>query len=162
MNSTNPGHPVRDTLVAACLIGALLSVKGMASGLVLVALAMVFWLPYSLVVIARNPERRRVQSLKVGIWILMLAAVLAVHFVRHVQVRSHADAIVLKIEQFRDARGRYPASLEEMGMSRTELKDRLGSVHYSNKPHFYYDNTFAAFHLWSYDFREHEWVDLYD
>ena len=152
---------MRDTVVAACLLGALFSVRGMATGLVLVAITMAFWLPYSLVVITRNPERRKVQSLKVGIWTLMVAIVLAFHFARHVHVRTHADAAVQKIEQFRHAQGRYPERLDEVGLG-AELRDKLGAVHYSNRPHFYYANTMAAFHMWSYDFSEHEWVDLYD
>ncbi len=159
---SKPKHPVRDTTIAAIVLGALFTVHGMATGLMFVAITMAFWLPYSLVVIVRNPDRRKIQSLKVGIWTLMVVTVLSVHLFRHHDARSYADSVVQRIEQFRDTQGRYPDRLEEIGMSTAELKARLVIPHYSNRPKFYYANTMVAFHMWSYDFDKREWVDEYD
>lgn len=159
---SKPKHPVRDTTIAAVVLGALFSLHGMASGLVFVAIVMTFWLPYSLLVIVRYPDRRKIQSTKIGIWVLMVVAVLASHFVRHLDDRAYADSVVKKIEQFRNTQGRYPDRLEEIGMTAAELKSRLAVPNYSNRPKFCYANTMAAFHMWSYDFEKREWVDEYD
>lgn len=159
---SKPKHLVRDTAIAAIVLGALFAVHGMATGLVFVAIVMAFWLPYSLVVIVRNPGRRKIQSLKVGIWVLMVVTVLLTHLVRHRDARVYADLVVQRIQQFRDTQGRYPDSLDEIGMSSAELKARLVVPHYSNRPKFCYANTMAAFHMWSYDFEKREWIDEYD
>jgi hypothetical protein len=159
---SKPKHPLRDTTIAAVVLGALFSLHGMASGLVFVAIVMAFWLPYSLVVIIRNPDRRKIQSTKIGIWVLMFVTVLAGHFVRHRDDRAYADSVVQKIEQFRNTQGRYPDRLEEIGMTAAELKGRLVVPNYSNSPRFYYANSMVAFHMWSYDFEKREWVDEYD
>jgi hypothetical protein len=157
-----PQRPLRDSLISACVVGVLFSLHGMGTGLVFVIMMMALWLPYGLFVIVRYPERRRVQSLKIGIWVLMLSAVLSFHFIRHQTARSYADSIVQKIEQFRETQGRYPERLDEVGTNLVEMKDRLVVPYYSNRPQFYYANTMAAFHLWSYDFSQRQWIDQYD
>lgn len=161
-SASNSRHPLRGTWISACLLGALCSVHFMATGLVFVAIGLAFWLPYSVFVIVRKPEKRRLQSLKVGIWVLVLAIVLAIHFVRHREARSHADAVVRKIERYRETQGLYPERLEEIGISQADLKEKLVMPHYSNRPTFYYANTMVAFHMWSYDFSAHQWEDAYD
>jgi hypothetical protein len=162
INKTISKHPVRDSAIAASLLGALFALHGMATGLVFVAIVMMFWLPYSLFVIVRNPARRKVQSQKVGIWMLMVAVVLAIHLYRHHDARGYADSIVQRIDQFRNMQGRYPDNMEEIGMSTAELKVRLITPYYTNRPKFYYANTMAGFHMWSYDFEKREWIDEYD
>jgi hypothetical protein len=161
-NESESKHPMRDSVIAASLLGALFSVHGMATGLVFVAIIMTFWLPYSVVVIVRNPDKRKTQSLKAGIWTMMAVAVLAVHLVRHHHARDYADSVVYRIERFRNTQGRYPDRLEEVGMSAAEIKTRLVMPYYSDRPKFYYANTMVAFHMWSYDFEKREWIDEYD
>jgi hypothetical protein len=133
--------------------------KMAAVGLVYVAIFLIFWLPYSLYMIVRKPERRKVQSIKIGIWFLMIAIVLTIHQVRKVDTRNYAGSVVLKIEQFHQNQGRYPDSLDQIGISQAELKDKLSLPHYSNKPQFYYADTVTIFHLWTYDFGRHEWAN---
>ena len=157
-----PKHPLLQTAIAALVLGALFSMKMAAVGLVYVAVFLVLWLPYSLYVIIRKPERRKVQSYKIGIWFLMIAIVLTIHQVRKVVTRNYADSVVLKIEQFHQKQGRYPDSLEEVGISKAELKDKLSLAHYSKKPQLYYGDTVMVFHLWTYDFGKHEWANEYD
>jgi len=152
-------HPLLRTAIAALVLGTLFSMKMAAVGLGYIAVFLIFWLPYSLYVVIRKPELRKVQSYKIGIWFLMIAIVLAIHHVRKVVTRNYADSVVLKIEQFHQKQGRYPDSLEEVGISRVELKDNLSLPHYSNKPQFYYPDTVMIFHMWAYDFGKHEWVN---
>jgi low temperature requirement protein LtrA len=152
-------HPLRRTLIAAFVLGALFSMKMMATGLVFVVMFLVFWLPYSLIVLIRSPEKRTVQARKIGIWLLMISTVLAIHLVRHVYARTYAESVVVKIEQFHKLHGRYPNDADEIGVNRAEIRERLGLSHYSSQPIFYYANTAVAFHLWSYDFEKREWID---
>ena len=147
------------TAIAALALGALFSTKMAAVGLAYVAIFLMFWLPYTLYVVFSKPERRKAQLYKIGIWFLMIAIVLAIHQVRKVVTRNYADSVVLKIEQFHQKQGRYPDSLEEVGISRAELKDKLDMPHYSNKPQLYYADTVMIFHLWTYDFGNQSWVN---
>lgn len=151
-------HPLLRTVIAALVLGILFSMKMMAVGLVYVGIFLIFWLPYSVYVIVKKPERRKIQSYKVGIWFLMIATVLATHQVRKVYTREYANSVVLKIEQFQLKQGRYPSSLEEIGINQAELKDKLSLPHYSHKPQFYYADTVMIFHMWTYDFGRREWV----
>lgn len=146
----------------ALILGALLSMKMMATGLVLVLIFMLFWLPYSFYVILRHPIRRKSQAWKIGIWFLMIAAVVGIHQIRQINTREYADTIVFKIEQFREMQGRYPDSLAEAGLNPDELRSKIGITHYSNKPLFYYPNTIMVFHMWRYDFDKNVWIDEYD
>jgi len=146
------GHSLLRTVSAAVLLGALFSMKMMATGLVYVGIFLLFWVPYSLYVIIRKPDRRKVQSLKIGIWVLMIVAVLAIHQVRKVYTRDFADSVVQKIELFRKQEGRYPDSLEEAGFRSQEIRSKLSMAHYANKPAFYYADTVMIFHMWRYDF----------
>ena len=146
-------------MIAAFVLGAVFSLKMMATGLVYVAIFLAFWLPYSLVVIIRNQEKRKVQAFKIGIWFLMIVTVLAVHLVRKAYVRGYADSVVLKIEQFQRQQGRYPDNLDEIGVSREEFKNRLGMSQYTNRPLLYYADTMMIFHSWSYDFGVREWIN---
>ena len=152
-------HPLLQTAIAAIVLGALFSMKMAAVGLAYVAIFLIFWLPYSLYVVFRRPDKRKVQLYKIGIWFLMIAIVLAIHQVRKLVTRNYADSVVLKIEQFHQKQGRYPDSLEEVGISRAELKDKLDMPHYSNKPQLYYADTVMIFHLWTYDFGNQSWVN---
>jgi hypothetical protein len=154
-----PKHPLLRTAISALVLGTLFSMKMAAVGLGYIAVFLIFWLPYSLYLIIRKPERRKVQSYKIGIWFLMIAMVLTIHQVRKVVTRNYADSVVLKIERFQQGQGRYPDSLEEVGISRAELKDKLSLAHYSNKPQFYYPDTVMIFHMWAYDFGRHDWVN---
>lgn len=155
-------HPLLGTLVVAGLIGALCSMRMVASGLVFVAIGLIFWLPYSLFLIVRRPALRKIQAQKIGIWFLMIIAVLAVHQTRRVHTRDYADSVVHGIEQFRQREGRYPDSLNEIGFSAEEIRSNLGMARYARKPMFYYPDTALIFHMWRYDFDKREWVDDYD
>lgn len=163
---TNPDHPKTKppllTLLAAIAIGSVLSMKMMASGLAFVGLFLALWLPYSLVVIARNPQKRAMQASKIGIWLLMVTTVLAIHFIRREHTREYADAMAQKIESFHQTQRRYPDSLQELAIDQDEFQARLGLAHYSNQPQFFYPDTMMIFQSWSYDFDKHQWIAMND
>lgn len=155
-------NPPLLTLLAAISIGSVLSMKMMASGLAFVGLFLALWLPYSLVVIARNPQKRAMQASKIGIWLLMVTTVLAIHFIRREHARAYADAMVQKIQAFHQSQGRYPDSLQEMAIDQEQFQSWLGLAHYSNQPQFFYPDTMMIFQSWSYDFDKHQWIAMND
>lgn len=156
---STPNPALRSTIIAVAVLGVLLSVQMMAGYLVFVAIFLLFWVPYSLAVIVKSRERRKIQAVKIGIWLSMFAVVLGIHLVRYVNVRNYADSVVKKIKIFQKQHGFYPANLEEVGISQEDNKDKLGLARYSNKPMFSYPDTMLIFHMWSYDFEKHEWVN---
>lgn len=156
---SKPKHPLLRTVIAALVLGAMFQMNMAAVGLVYVGLYLLLWIPVSLYQMVRKPEIRKVQSLKIGIWFLMIAVVLGIHQFRKVNTRNFANSLVQKIEGFKKQQGRYPDSLEEVGISQTELDKAIVRPRYSNQPRLYYPDTFMIFHVWRYDFEKHEWVN---
>lgn len=76
-------------------------------------------------------------------------------------VRADAGEYVSKIERFHKINHRYPADLEEAGISKSELSSRLGLSGYLLKdgnPNFFYAATYIPFDVWSFNFAKQEWA----
>ena len=164
---TPPATPINATRkILTALIGAALVVLVMAPRhagfmLYIVVLAMVFWLPYSAYVIVRRPQYRRLQIALVAIWLVAVALVAGIHYVRHQTTRRDAQEIAIAIQSFIATRGRCPTSLEEIGISQRQLSDKLGISSYQcvdGKPSFFYSATYIVFDIYDYDFNTGSWV----
>jgi len=92
--------------------------------------------------------------------------VYGIHHYRHETTRRNADEMVAAVEAFHRANGRYPAALDEVGIDREQVKDRLGSMSgyfvQKGKPHLGYPDTFTPFGYCGYDFDKRAWRCLAD
>lgn len=85
---------------------------------------------------------------------------------RQATTRHNADETVAAINSFAGAHGRYPATLDEIGIDRRQVRDKLGSMSgYSydkGQPHLGYPDTFTPFGYCGNDFAKSSWRCLAD
>ena len=125
-----------------------------------VMLALLVWIPYSAYVMVKKPGIRASQLARLCIWVLVVPLLFGVHYLRQKIARRNADEIVAMIDGYSKAHGHYPPTLEETGISRKQLKDKLGFAAYffdQGKPSFFYHGTFTPYAVCRYDFRAGEW-----
>ena len=151
------------TIAAAALMALILGQRHAGFMLYLAIIPLAIWIPYSVVVMVRKPERRLLQLALVSCWVLAVLLVAGIHYFRHEATRRNADDIVAAIKEFKTKRGSYPLTLDEVGIGRTALKDKLGSFSGYNRdvvgtPALFYAATWIVFDTYEYDFRTDSWV----
>ena len=163
---SGPWREIRVTLLEAAVVVFVLAQRGVGFMVIFMVLGLLVWIPYSFFVIARKPEQRRWRLACIGIWVLAVPLVYGVHSYRHETTRRNADEMVAAIEAFHRASGRYPATLDEIGIDREQVKDRLGSMAgyfvQNGKPHLGYPDTFTPFGYCRYGFDKHAWRCIVD
>ena len=151
---------IRRTLIAACSVALLLSVRHMGFIAKFVAVPLSLWLAYSGYVIAMRPERRSDQMFRVVAWIAAMTAIATSHVYLHVSTRSRADALVAAIRHHLSTTGDCPTDLTRSGLDPGTLRARLGMSYFSfrgGKVFFAYAATFIVFEMYVYDFEQGVW-----
>ena len=151
---------IRRTLIAACGVALLLSLRHMGFVALFVAVPLSLWLAYSVYAIATRPERRSDQTIRVAAWIAAMTAIAASHAYLHVSTRSRADALVAAIRQHLSTSGDCPTDLTRLGLDPGTLRARLGMSYFScqgGKVFFAYAATFIVFEMYVYDFEQGAW-----
>ena len=153
---------IASSVATACIFAFLCSTPHLGFLLYLWFLFWLFWLPYSAYVIIRKPLRRKVQSIRVVLWLSAAFLVVCIHFVRHNFVRNTADEIISKITSYAATHGQFPSSISDVGLSEEELRAKINMGHYwrdeAGKPLFIYAVTFEPYSVFSYDFEKRTWV----
>jgi hypothetical protein len=155
-----PKNEIHSSLLAAALLVFVLGQRGAGFMVFFVAFALLIWIPYSAYVMVKKPEIRASQLARLCIWVLVVPLLFGIHYIRQKITRRHADEIVAAIDGYSRTHGHYPATLEEIGISRKRLKDRLGfSAYFFNagKPDFFYHGTFTPYAMCRYDFNAGAW-----
>ena len=156
-----PWREIRLPLLEAAVAVVVLGQRGLGFTVVFVVLGLLVWIPYSLYRMAKKPEQKRWRLAVMGIWLLVVPIVHGIHAHRHETTRRNADQMVAAIEAFHRANGRYPATLDEIGIGREQVKDRLGSMSgyfvKNGEPRLGYPDTFTPFGYCHYDFGKHAW-----
>lgn len=156
----------RPSLLGAAVFVLALSIRHMGFALILVMLAWILWLPYSIYVVIRHPHNRQSQITRVLIWLIAAVLVAGIHGFRHHTTRQQADTIASDIRDYARQHGHYPATLSEIGMTSSELKETLGSAFYyprdNQPPHFFYGVTYEPFAVYAYDFERQAWEYIPD
>ena len=148
------------SLVGAGLLALVLSQRHAGIFLNAFVIVWVFWLPYSAYVLLRKPAARRRQLWRLAIWFGAAGWIALVHTYHHHAARHYADEVIAKIEAHRASAQRYPASLDEVGISDEAFHERLSFPHYSvgtGSPSLFYGSTYEPFSTYSYDFQRHTW-----
>jgi hypothetical protein len=155
----------RSTLALAGVVMLLVSQRHMAFMLFFVFLPLFPWLIYSGFVIARNPTRRAMQTQKVAIWLTAVLLVVGVHIYWHVATRHQAQDLANAIQKYVLQNGVCPPSLEAIGITKVQLKAKLGYASYvceAGHPRLFYGSTFAPFETDHYDFEKDVWRHVGD
>lgn len=119
------------------------------------------WFAMSAFIIATDPARRRIRSIKIGIWLAVFAVVASLHAWYAYSTRQYAEDVIAKVENFEAEHLRCPASSEEIGITRAEMTKNLGYSGYyceeDGKPHLFYAATYVVFDTYQYDFTAKRW-----
>ncbi len=136
--------------------------SGFGFVLILVCLPLFVWLSCSAYIILCIAEQRAQQMIRALIWLLAVALIVGVHHLRDVSTRHQADEVVFLIKRYAQTHGRYPATLDALGIRRLQLQERLGRAgyfyHEMEMPYFYYKSSFSAFDTYVYDFKKSVWI----
>ncbi|MDD3484180.1 hypothetical protein [Azovibrio restrictus] len=121
-----------------------------------------FWLPYSAYIICFKLQQRKLQVLRVVLWVGTAVLIAGVHYIRLNLDRAAADKIAARIISYSVAHGGYPASLAEAGLSLDALRSispkSLYALDGQGKPILFYESSFIAFDTISYDFETRSWA----
>lgn len=153
-----------NTVIGAALLTLLLCARSAGFMVIFECLFIAPWLAYSLWIIYRHPERRRLQALQVGCWLLSITVIALVHLHLAATSRAYAQTIADAVARYNTDNGHYPADLQAIGYRRDTIRARLGMANYSlehGEPLLFYADTFTAFQTYSYDFGSGKW-DLSD
>lgn len=152
---------IHSSLLAAAIVVFIVGLPGSGFMVFLVALPLLVWIPYSVYVIITKPEMRTNQLIRVGIWVLVVPLLYGIHYFRQVTTRRNADEIVAEVNSFSRIHGRYPATLDEIGINRQNLKGKLGYSSYffnAGKPILFYKKTMTPFGICDYHFETGSWI----
>lgn len=148
------------SLLAAGLMVLILGQKHAGFMLYVIVLPLLIWIPYSAYVMVRKPDIRALQLARVSIWIVAIALVAGIHYIRHNTTRHSAEEIVSAIDKFSAMHGHCPANLDEVGISSEQLRKKLGMSGYScdeGTPHLFYAATYIVYDTYHYDFKRGSW-----
>ncbi|QSX79388.1 hypothetical protein [Agrilutibacter solisilvae] len=127
--------------------------------LIFVAPILAIWLLYSIYIAVKQPARRRTQSIKAGLWLVMVGGVLLTHWHYHRAARDAADAAVGSILRYRASHGAFPESFEAAGVHGLRKDWRVMYLRRKDgRPILFYPATFVAFDKYWYDFEDRSWV----
>jgi hypothetical protein len=116
------------------------------------------WLPYSGYVIWRYPPRRRLQIIKVCVWLVAFGGSCALHWRYYNMARLEANQIVQAVASYKRQHGVYPDRLEDVGV---HLDEHGGPWHIgyvvSDTHTLIYPSTFRVFDAYLYRFEEGRW-----
>lgn len=146
------------SLLLATLTGWLVAQPGMGFLLILLLIPLLIWVIYRAYRMVRSPESRRNQLIRVVIWLVAVALMAGIHYLRYVTARQNADEVVATLHRYALRQGHYPATLAEAGISQGKLRYR-GDL---RKPRLYYGGTFLPFEFYEYDFEQGVWRQLAD
>ncbi|MGZ3254303.1 MAG: hypothetical protein ACXU7D_08380 [Burkholderiaceae bacterium] len=153
---------LRNTVIAATLVVLLLAQRYAGFMLIFVSIPMLLWIPYSIYDAITKPDRRRLQVLRILAWLAVISMVGVIHYIRHELTRQNANEIVAAINDYTIRNKRCSAKIEELGITRKELTDKLGSWSYyeckDEKQIFFYGVTYIVFDAYRYDFSNRKWV----
>jgi len=122
---------------------------------------LLYWLPRSAYVIWSDAGRRRIQIVKVGLWLSVVATTCGLHWYYARAARAAADGLIESIVAYKARTGNFPDRLQDAGIA---LDPRTGPWHIGylvseEKKHvLIYPTTFTLFEAYIYEFEEGRWV----
>ena len=149
------------SLALAAAFAWITSIWGQGIFVKLSIIVMMVWLPYSAIVMLFRPARRWAQLARVVIWVGAVALAGGIHYVRHEAVMKRANEITAAVMQYTAAHGHCPATMDEIGVSREQLRNDLGRADYrceGGKPEFFFLDSYDGFDRYHYDFDAKGWV----
>ena len=158
-------HSLIPTLVVCALVTLPLCQRHAGFMLIALAFPLVPWFVYSGWVMETKPIVRCQQLAKAGIWVLGVSIASVTQATMFVAAKKNSEQISAALEEYIEKFGHCPPELNAIGITRSELREKLGYATYtceSGRPTLFYGSTFVPFEKESYDFSRHSWVHVYD
>lgn len=152
-------HQHRVVLLGLVALAILTAGHGSAFLLLYLPVPVTFWMVYRFIISRYRPRELKQLLVSALIWSAGIALILASFWLRDIDNRKQANAVAAKVEEFHRAEGKYPASLEWVGLDPQRLKAKLG-LRYANaddKPALQYSSAFNGFDTYFYDFTFRDW-----
>ena len=159
--AVNPKKQFYMTLVSSILLSFLLAQPHAGFMIYIFAFPLLIWFTYSIYVAIAKPDLRKWQLIRMSVWIVSVLVILGIHYNRRETARHYADNVVAAIKEYKSEHGNYPDNIEMIGISRQQLKNKLGLSGYSfekNTPSLFYADTFIVYQTHDYDFQKNIWV----
>jgi hypothetical protein len=126
----------------------------------LVAFCAFPWLVYSAIRAAIRPRERKWRGVRIMLWMVSIAIVLAARQYHEHEARQHADALLAQVQDYHARKGAWPRRPEDMGLKTTSLKKAYILVYGAadGEPHLmYHATTGGMFAKYAYDFKQGRW-----
>lgn len=111
---------------------------------------------------ANEPVERQLHLSRLAIWLTVIVVIALVHTVRDDIHRKNADEIVKRLVAYSNRAGKCAVRTEDVGISSSELKNKLGGHAFymceNGKPFLTYEASFMIYASWRYDFQRHVWI----
>jgi hypothetical protein len=133
-------------------------------GLLLLLLAFFFliWLLSKSIAVFRKKDSAKRVAIVAVLWLGSATIVGFLHLHYAQTMRQKADDALAHIQAFHTAHGRYPKDLQESGFVQAPRPNRdYITYFYENgkeAPSLFYQSTFAAFFVDTYDFESQTWI----
>lgn len=114
---------------------------------------------YSVFIMSRKPEQRRVRVRRIAVWLLAFTTVAACHWYWFHESRIEADALAGAVLSYKDRMGSYPKNLAEIGIDEKVFGHpwMLGYTFRDGQPFLIYSATFIIFDAYIFDFESRQW-----
>jgi|CXWL01.1.fsa_nt_gi small-conductance mechanosensitive channel len=112
----------------------------------------------------KSPESRRGETVRVGMWVFTLSAVICTHIYYANTARGVADRVADAVVAYKLANGVYPQSIQVVE-AELQAEAKYWRLHYSAKaqePILIYPATWVIYERWSFSFGEGKWEYLPD
>jgi len=154
--------PLREFAPTALLALVVLCGAGDGDGFILTLLApfLLLWFMRVAWVAWRQPARRRVQAIKLGVVVALVVGVALVQINFQRGSREQAQKVVDAVAAYRAQHGSYPQDLAQVGLDDQALR-RDWRVHYwarDGKHSVVYAARFSVYDSFVYDFDKPGWV----
>ncbi|HEX9079776.1 MAG TPA: hypothetical protein VF795_09315 [Desulfuromonadaceae bacterium] len=121
------------------------------------------WAVYSLFRIVFRPAERRSRSIRLAIWAVTIAIIVAATGHWDAVARQEADSAVSAIVAHKNRTGAYPASLADVGIDPQVLREKYSlryRVDNDGKPALFYSQPSMPMIAHHYDFAHGRWFQL--
>ena len=149
--------------ILGCAILASLTWSAQGGFMVFVPiLFLLFLLPYSAFVMWSEPVRRRLQAVKVCLWLAVAAGSCCLHEYYETAARAAADEVIRAVLAYKEKTGSYPERLQDAGVVLDERGGRW-RIHYfvdgnySKTYSLRYLDTYRPFSVYTYKFEARRW-----
>jgi len=114
---------------------------------------------YTSVRMFKRAAERKKRGIRLAIWSLTLALACTVQTYWSITTRNDAESALKKVLAYKERAGTYPASLKEVGLDDTDLKNTREIRYWvkEGKPALVYPVPFMPLTMHEYDFEARKW-----